>query len=91
MWKIITILMMIHYWANKRKTRPRLKEEDFQQSEFELQIPDLVQPFDQMVELHCQIKMKKREKNLFINKIKTKDKVNGFFIFGIAKIDLFIL
>ena len=47
---------MIHYWAYKRKTRRRLKK-DFQQSEFELQIPDLVQPFDQMVELHCQIKM----------------------------------
>ena len=72
---------MIHYWANKRKTRRRLKEEDFQQSEFELQIPDLVQPFDQMVELHCQIEMKKREKNLFINQIKTKDKVNNFFPF----------
>ena len=44
-----------------------------------------------MVELHCQIKMKKREKNLFINKIKSKDKVNNFFLFGIAKIYLFIL
>ena len=65
---------MIHYLANKRKTRPRFKEEDFQQSEFELHIPDLVQPFDQMVELHCQIKMKKREKISSSTKSKRKTK-----------------
>ena len=44
-----------------------------------------------MVELHCQIQMKREKKKLSINKIKTKDKVNNFFLFGIAKIDLFIM
>ena len=76
---------MIHYWANKRKTRPRLKEEDFQQSEFELQIPDLVQPFDQMVELHCQIKMKKREKISSSTKSKRKTKWINFSLLALPK------